>query len=200
MLNGRQLRKKFMEFNAQYFNNRLPPYSIRVVPRMTWMGESGRHNKKRKLIEIQQGLPDEDAIGFLIHEMAHARIGDQHGMRWKREMIRLRETGAPLVAADRNVSLDDGDGTRVSERMFRSHVEDELCARPDQTLACAVRDFIRSYGGAETVSEFLNKYRWASAVFKAMQKEFREYQKTHAALKARRTLFQREVATDKGNS
>ena len=172
MLNGNQLRQKFADFNVGYFNDRLPPYGIRVVAKVNWLDGQGEIIRERKLIKIRQGLSDELAISTLLHEMVHAATGDGHGRRWKREMIRLREAGAPLAAADKTVSLDDWDGTRVSQRMFRSHVEDELCAHPDQTLAYAVRDFICNVGGAETVSEFLKKYPWASAVFKAMQKEY----------------------------
>lgn len=88
MLNGRQLRVKFTEFNARYFSNRLPSYVIRVVPHISTIRSvetRGICRKKRKRIEILQGLSDEEAIGTLIHEMAHAATIDGHGMRWTRD-------------------------------------------------------------------------------------------------------------------
>jgi hypothetical protein len=39
-------------------------------------------------------------------------------MKWKAEMIRLREAGAPLVGPDSRVSLDDWDGVRVKALDF----------------------------------------------------------------------------------
>lgn len=72
MLNGRQLRKQFQQFNAQYFGSRLPGYAIRVVPHITWLGEAGYCNRKRRLIRIRAGRSDEETIGILLHEMAHA--------------------------------------------------------------------------------------------------------------------------------
>lgn len=194
MLDGRKLRDRFTDFNVAYFGNRLPPYAIHVVHRINWLDGQGETNRERRLIKIRRGLPDEEAISILLHEMVHAATGDGHGRKWKRKMIELRDAGAPLVAADRTVSLDDWDGTRVSQRMFRAHVEDELCAYPDKTLACAVRDFICNVGGAETVSEFLRKYPWASAVFTAMQKEFREYQKARAASRGKQEETSAKVA------
>ena len=87
MLNGRQLRVKFTEFNTRYFSDRLPSYAIRVVPHIkkniNAVDAYGVCRKKRKRIEILAGLSDEEAISTLIHEMAHARTTDHHGMRWE---------------------------------------------------------------------------------------------------------------------
>jgi hypothetical protein len=65
----------------------------------------------------------ENSISCLLHEMAHAATTCYHGMPWKREMIRLREAGAPLVSADLSVELTDWDGAEVSmgEREARHH-------------------------------------------------------------------------------
>ena len=69
-MDGKQLRVLFQQFNGQFFSGRLPAYAIRVVPKMTSIGESGRWNKIRRLIEIQRGLSNDEATGTLLHEMA----------------------------------------------------------------------------------------------------------------------------------
>jgi hypothetical protein len=186
MLDGKQLRKKFGEFNAQYFNNRLPPYSIRVVPEIKSDSIDGhvygRCKKKRRLIEIRQGLRDEEAISTLLHEMAHAGTNDGHGPKWWREMIRLREAGAPLTAFDHHF---DFGGRRVTKRMFASHVWGFLCQGLMLTLPQAISLFIMNNGyNTATVSTFRKKYPWAGAVLKDIKKAFREDQKGQAELKA----------------
>jgi SprT-like family len=169
MLNGRQLRTLFQQFNQQYFGGKLPAYSIRVVGRMTWLGESGFCNRKRKLIKIASGQSDEVAIGILLHEMAHAATTDHHGKPWQGEMIRLREAGAPIDAADLDVE-SEWDGLKLSKKRFRGAVQDFLMDRPDITPSQAIKHFIWSYGGAGTVTEFLKNYSWAVAVFKDEKK------------------------------
>jgi SprT-like family len=174
MLNGRQLRALFQKFNGQYFGGKLPVYSLRSVDRMTWLGESGCCYKKRKLIKVNRGLSGEEATSTLLHEMAHAATSGHHGMPWKREMIRLREAGAPLVSSDLNVDLADWDGKRVSRQRFRGVIQDALMDAPNITSSVAVRWFVSSYGGAGSVAEFLRKYPWAGTVFKQEKKSSAE--------------------------
>ena len=118
MLNGKQLRAFFLDFNERYWGGRLPPHHIRCVDHITRLGESGDWNPRRRIIRIERGLDDGDAISCLLHEMAHAATSGVHGMKWKAEMIRLREAGAPLVGPDSRVSLDDWDGVRVKALDF----------------------------------------------------------------------------------
>lgn len=184
-MDGKQLRALFQRFNEQFFSGRLPAYTIHVVARMTSIGESGRWNKKRRLIEIQRGLSDDEATSILLHEMAHAATNGGHGMPWKKEMIRLRETGAPLALPDLNISLDDWDGKRVSRKHFRSVIQDALIDAPDTTLSAAIRWFASSVGGAKTIStEFRKKYPWARAVFNDEKRERAEDRKRAADLLA----------------
>lgn len=195
-MDGKQLRRKFAEFNAHYFNNKLPPYSIRVVPRANRSGGEGETIRERRLIKIRRGLRDEMAVSTLLHEMAHAATGNGHGMKWKREMIRLRRARAPLVAADRDVSIADWDGV-VTKRQWREACKDGIYAFP--TLDGLIKDFIWNIGGATTVSAFLRQYPWAGAVFreakKKMQKDIRAYQKLRAKLKAKRELLKTNSAS-----
>jgi hypothetical protein len=173
-LDGRQLRSLFKQFNEQYFDGRLPAYAIHVVPCMTSLNESARCLKKRRLIEIRC-MSDENQTGILLHEMAHAATSEHHGTRWKKEMIRLREAGAPLVAADMDVSMDDWDGKRISRAHFRRVVRDALTDVPEITLRDAVRRFIYWEGGAKTASEFIKKCPWAGSLFKHEKQMHIEY-------------------------
>lgn len=157
MLDGKQLRKLFKEFNVKYFDGRLHIYRIRVVGHITALGESGRCKKNQKLIEILTGLPDEQAVSILLHEIAHAATTGPHGMTWKKEMIRLREAGAPLCPPDSEVSLDDWSGEYVSQKHFRSVVQDVLIGAPDITLSQTITYLIHNEGGPRTVAAFLKE-------------------------------------------
>jgi hypothetical protein len=188
-VDGKQLRALFQQFNAQYFNGRLPAYALRAVEQSTWLGESGTCFRKRRLIKVSRTLPDEEAISTLLHEMAHAATNGGHGMPWEREMIRLREAGAPLVSPDLDVDLGDWYGHRVSRTRFRGETEDMLVAcelnATELVLNDAVKNFIRNVGGAETVAEFRRKYPWAGAVFNDVRKDHLEYQDQRAKLSAK---------------
>jgi len=173
-VNGKQLRKLFQEFNRRYFGDRLPSYSIRVG-RCTWLGESGSCNPRKKLIKVAAGQPDERAVSILLHEMAHAATTGNHGMPWKREMIRLRQAGAPLAEPDNRVRLDDWSGDRVSKRHFRAAMEDAVSGLPKIGLTQAVRYFISNEGGPSTVSTFLKRYPWVRGVFRQVKREYAEY-------------------------
>jgi len=174
-MDGRQLRKLFQEFNQRYFGGRLPAYRIRVVDHISWLGTEGRCLKKRKLIQVQRAIPEDRAASLLLHEMTHAATNGDHGMPWKREMIRLREAGAPLDGPDATVSLDDWDGVRVSQAHFRGAVQDVLGDCPECTLSQAIRHFISTYGGPETISLFLKRYPWARDVYRRLKRERTEY-------------------------
>jgi hypothetical protein len=172
MFNGRELRKLFEQFNEQYFGGRLPAYKIRVVTHMTRLGESGCCVKTRKLIEIVKGLPNKDATSCLLHEMAHAATNGHHGMPWRKEMIRLRDAGAPLFGPDLTIDLDDWSSEYVSKRGFRSVVQDALAdAGPDVTVSNLIRHFITTEGGAPTISAFLKRNPWARKMIDHRPKE-----------------------------
>jgi hypothetical protein len=81
MLDGKQLRARYQFVNAKYFGSRLPPYAIPVVKHVTWLNEGGRCHKNRRVIEILAGQSDEESIGTLRHEMAHAASNEAHKTR-----------------------------------------------------------------------------------------------------------------------
>jgi hypothetical protein len=161
-----------------------------VVDHITWLGESGSCNSKRKLIRIARGLADEDAISTLLHEMAHAATQGNHGMPWKRKMIQLREAGAPLQEPDAKVGLDDWSGERVSRQWFYSAAQDMLAGLPEADLRKTIRWFISSYGGPASVRGFLSKYPWARHVFRRAKRE-------DAALRRKNADFKRRLSATK---
>jgi hypothetical protein len=95
-LTGHQLRALFKKFNAEYFDGELRTYSLRAY--MTSLGQDGRCLKLRRRIEIRSTASAEEATSILLHEMAHAAPSEYHDMSWKKEMIRLRDAGAPLIS------------------------------------------------------------------------------------------------------
>jgi hypothetical protein len=110
-MDGRKLRKLFAEFNEKYFGGRLPAYAIRVGEfNIARFCLSGNCNRSKSVIEVSSRASADEPETTLLHQMAHAAAGAGHGMPWRREMIRLREAGAPLSGPDRSVQLDDCDG------------------------------------------------------------------------------------------
>jgi len=182
MFDGRALRSYFKKFNELYFGNHLPAYSIRVI---RGMGYSGFCNGKRRLIKIRADQSPEETIGTQLHEMAHAATNDGHGGHWKKEMIRLREAGAPVASAERSICSETRDGKKVTRAHFQLVVQDVLADSPAITLSEALRHFSSIEGGPDTITHFLRKYPWVRAVFRDEKKKFIEEQKSVAELRAR---------------
>jgi hypothetical protein len=92
------LDAKFDEFNEKYFKGRLPKYQVyqgfNHSPRI--LGEC--HSRKR-IILIRYDLTPLDVLDTLLHEMTHIRILG-HAHRFEREMKRLRDLGAPILASE----------------------------------------------------------------------------------------------------
>jgi hypothetical protein len=152
MFDGIGLRELFKKFNEHYFGNHLPAYSIRVI---RGMGYSGFCFKRKRLIKIKFGQSPEETIGVLLHEMAHAATNIGHGDLWKKEMIRLRDAGAPVAPFERGIDAGRWDGTHVSGKHFRSVVEDVLADYPRIALSETLRHFIETEGGPLTIAGFL---------------------------------------------
>jgi hypothetical protein len=179
-MNGRQLRGLFVRFNQQFFGARLPQYSVRAVDGIrisTSVGYVyGICRSKRRIIEIDNSLPDTDAISALLHEMAHAATprDHNHGKKWTAEMIRLREAGAPLTGSDLNITMESSEDGRISRRKFRDFVDDVLTQCPNVTLKQVIRHHIRWKGGYPTVAEWLRKLPWSRQVFRQCKKDHTE--------------------------
>lgn len=154
---------------------------------------SGFCNKKKRLIKIQEGQSREETIGALLHEMAHAATNDGHGDRWKEEMIRLREAGAPLSSAERKICSTTWDGKKVTRDHFRLVVQEVIADYPAITLSKALRHFSDIEGGPDTIKAFLKKYPWVRAVFKEEKRKLIEEQERAAELRARLGLPKSEL-------
>jgi hypothetical protein len=117
-------------------------------------------------------MDDATCLSTLLHEMAHAATTDIHGNRWKAEMIRLRDSGAPFVPPDDCVKMEDWSGGRVTKDQFSGAARDILIEIPTATARQIIRFFINNEGGpASTVATFLRKYPWAMRVCGALKKE-----------------------------
>jgi hypothetical protein len=108
----------FHRFNTQYFGGRLPDYRILVVYDVWyWMTkrcgyppgfppateDSGFIDFPARRIFIRylaDHLGGQTMEESLIHEMAHAATGGDHGDAWQAEMVRLKELGAPVSRWD----------------------------------------------------------------------------------------------------
>jgi SprT-like family len=180
-MDGRQLRALFKRFNDQYWGGRLPAYSIRAVAEITSRGTWGECRKEKRVIKVLRKLPEKPATSTLLHEMAHAATNGHHGKVWKREMIRLREAGAPLAGFDRIIRLEQEMEQRITKKRFRLATRDLLMEAPDAPLSDAIRSFFSTEGGPKTIAAFLRKYQWARAVFNEEKKEGAEEEKRKIA-------------------
>jgi len=171
----------FDEFNARYFHGRLPPYRIRVVEHIPGrQGPAGLHQRTHTRILIRRS-DDDDMIVTLLHEMAHAATVDNHNNRWRTEMQRLRQAGAPIP---------DGE-LRTPTRMTKQFIENEATellsdGRLNWTLRQFVRDLV-SQGEvvAHSQAALLRQYPWVARVFSETKKRTRKEQEAREALRER---------------
>jgi hypothetical protein len=183
-MNGRELRKLFQEFNQRYFGGKLPAYSVRFVsrdrgfapPRLglssspaIFPGTQGYCHRSRRLIEIREGLARQETVSTLLHEMAHAATEGAHGMPWRREMLRLRELGAPLHGEDANVQLEwSHDDLSPRQMAFWRVAEELLMNEPQASLARTIEHFWLMEGFAHEDEP------WAPDMFERLKCELAE--------------------------
>jgi hypothetical protein len=115
---SRLYQRMFQKFNIRYFAGRLPDYKIRVVYDV-WYWETERCGYPPCFPSADEAVGFIDFagrqifirfLGFhtcgltmaesLIHEMAHAATGGEHGTDWQTEMARLKGLGAPVNDSD----------------------------------------------------------------------------------------------------
>jgi hypothetical protein len=102
-------RRLFERFNRRVFANRLPHYCVVVhypMYQVNGVPVAGKCHKKDHRIELT-AVPLPAGQGLLIHEMVHAAVGGDHGCRFRAEMTRLYEAGAPFHATDVAEYIDD---------------------------------------------------------------------------------------------
>ncbi len=83
----------FEQCNHEYFAGCLSGYTV-VVRDLQGL-YAGEHKRKSHEIVIESSLSGDGLRRTLLHEMAHANSNDYHGKKWRQEMYRLAELGAP---------------------------------------------------------------------------------------------------------
>jgi hypothetical protein len=86
----------FDEANQRWFGGKLRRRKVRwsSFPHKQH-GQRGLYDIKRRTIYIRRGLPIEDLLPVLLHEMCH--IGcHHHGKQFVAKMARLKSMGAPI--------------------------------------------------------------------------------------------------------
>jgi hypothetical protein len=157
-MDGRTLRRYFQECNEKYFSSKLPAYSIRTTGHVSSLGESGRTDRKNRIIWV---FSPDDQLGVLLHEMAHAAVASNHGPRWRHEMGRLRSMGAPLTPRD-----GESGPAPLTRDAFESAAREVLSDSSEMTYAQFVKYFGRDYGhDVASIKRFKKRYPWTLSAF-----------------------------------
>ena len=185
----------FHDFNDRYFAGRLPDYRVRVVRQMSCQHQGSLHHfdgecrrRERAITLAGQTVlggarlthTEEDMRQILIHEMAHAATNDYHGLKWRGEMRRLAQLGAPVQADDL------GKPMTPSQKWLESAFDDTLTNSDDyatltlrqalvriglvddapRRLRIAQRKFFRGSGSAASLAILKAQYPWLSRLFR----------------------------------
>lgn len=100
----KDLKKWLDQFNHQYYNGRLSKWKLVIgdPPNPDYVGISGYCDPKTKTIYVTEisRYNRKTAQAALLHEMAHTSAGNWHGEKFKHEMMRLKNSGAPVGESD----------------------------------------------------------------------------------------------------
>ena len=154
-----RLTKLFDDFNAQYFGGELARYRVEATDRITRSGEDGKIYRRRQLIRIRRGS-EAEMTATLLHEMAHASTNDHHGRRWREEMVRLHDLGAPVAPAD----LEEPVVRRLTRGFVEATASDALGDQPTLTFQQFATWFAYQYTGYSK-ARLLRTYPWIRSVF-----------------------------------
>jgi hypothetical protein len=127
------LHLMFADFNARYWNGRLPKYRVR---RRYLVGIHARWLSKERLILIDRTLDPYDVPRILLHEMCHVRVGAGHGRRFLGELKRIAELGEPLAAEEFRLMSDKEERPRPYPKPTYRAVQRaiaEVLTKPDLT-------------------------------------------------------------------
>lgn len=97
-----RLQRLYQRYNRRYWNGKLPRYSVEIrKPEAQWRWVGFCDSKQRTiLIDISAHESDQAVRGSLLHEMAHAAVGEKeriaHGYRFWGELERLLRLRAPI--------------------------------------------------------------------------------------------------------
>jgi predicted SprT family Zn-dependent metalloprotease len=95
MLYQQALEKTFQKFNLRFFNGRLSLWRLRLSRDLNGQGYCEPSSLSIHINPARCHSNDEFQVTIL-HEMAHAIADMSHGVRWRNEMRRLRQAGAPV--------------------------------------------------------------------------------------------------------
>jgi len=106
-------------------------------------------------------------IVTLLHEMAHAATVDNHNHRFRAELQRLRQAGAPIPDGELMLT-----STRITKQFIESEAREFLLY--DDRLNLTLRQFVRALvsqeGVADSQAALLRQYPWVSRVFRDAKK------------------------------
>jgi len=157
------LQRAYEDFNDRYFGGKLPRYRVEVVDRVSSARESGEVNRRAKLIRIQRNLLNV-MRETLIHEMAHVRTNDFHGPRWKAEVQRLLQLGAPISPDELSRA------PAVTREMVAGVASNLLCDRPGASF----RDFVCWIADQHlcmSPAQALRRFPWIRRVYREAQED-----------------------------
>lgn len=139
-------QKLFDLFNRQYFGSRLPRYEIITYEHSpcSWAthGAVCEPHSRRIWVGVENS---KDLETVLLHEMAHAAVhpNGNHGPVWQREMIRLRNLGAPIPEEEYKQYANSraSKAKRIIDEIFET-----IPLNPKMPVKDVVRSIRRSYG------------------------------------------------------
>lgn len=144
------------EFDVKHFAGRISIWKVVIGdhPDMA-NGSGGCIVRKERLIYIPTRVLDRPEIeikSILLHELAHIRGGDYHGKKFRNEIRRFQQEGAPIDKADL-ADVIYATGKYVRKSIDRSIVE-------GYTLELAQAEVAEKYG--ISTDELLRRYPKAS--------------------------------------
>ena len=163
------LQALLRKLDKQYFAGRFAEYSVEFAAPNACTCAAARTNASQGKILIRLGLRDQNLPGVLLHQMAHAVSEDTHDLAWKREMIRIRALGAPLLEADSLIELRDWKAGRASPAEFAAFLSGFLLRDPSATLEVSVKRFIDDGRRAGRPKDYIRSCPWITDTFEKMR-------------------------------
>ena len=157
-------QRLFDDFNARYFDGRLPSYRVRVLRRVSDLGHAGLITRRERRMDLLDTGDTRAMTATLLHEMAHAATNDNHGPRWRGEMARLQALGAPIQPADLDPRLP------ITKAFVRSVALDALGVEPTLTWGRFMRWFAQEHLALPS-REATRRFWWMRSAFADARRE-----------------------------
>jgi hypothetical protein len=146
-------------------------------------GAQGRCEPGVKQIQLATYWEGDELTALIIHEIAHAAAGVDHGKRWLARMEKAaadaEKMGMGNLAAAIREQIDSySDGFRVTAAMIYGELEDAVICQPQMSFDQAM-DFVRRDCGLSR-EQFLKRFRRSRAVYD----ETRQYVEERARCRA----------------